>query len=53
MILHLPRLVCFSEHIIPSFTSQVFKRHFRLSMEMYEEILVRISPRLVTDHRAG
>lgn len=41
---HLPALVGFSEDKIPILMSQ----DFRLSMVMYVEILVPISPRLVT-----
>lgn len=41
---HLPALVSFSEDKIPNLMSQ----DFRLSMVMYVEILVPISPRLVT-----
>lgn len=44
---HLPALVSFSEDKIPNLMSQ----DFRLSMVMYVEILVPISPRLVTDYR--
>ncbi|XP_062583188.1 putative nuclease HARBI1 [Saccostrea cucullata] len=51
---HLPRLGGFSEETIPHFTNEDFKLHFRISKGMFEEILARISPRLVTvDHGGG
>ncbi|XP_062598371.1 putative nuclease HARBI1 [Saccostrea cucullata] len=50
---HLPRFVGFFEETIPHFTTEDFKHHFRLSKGMFEEILARISPRLVIVEHVG
>lgn len=51
---YLPRITGFAEDIIiPQFNSCDFKYHFRLSREMFEEILVHIGHRLASDHCGG
>lgn len=50
----MPRITGFAEDIIiPQFNSCDFKYHFRLSREMFEEILVHIGHRLASDHCGG
>ena len=50
---HVPRITGFAENVLPAFTSENFRCHFRISIQMFEEILHILRPTLLPKHGGG
>lgn len=50
---HIPLIANYAEVVVPQFTGEMFRYHFRISLQMFEEILNIISPSLLSVHGGG
>jgi hypothetical protein len=48
-----PRMIGYAENVVPLFTTANFRYHFRISKEMFEEILTVIGGQLSSKHGGG
>ncbi|CAC5407863.1 unnamed protein product [Mytilus coruscus] len=49
----LPRIQGYTEKVLPTFLSEDYRTHFRVSKELFEQILEKIEPKLIFVHRSG
>jgi len=49
----LPRIEGYTENVIPTFISEDFRTHFRVSKDLFVTISEKIEQRLIFEHRGG
>ena len=48
-----PRILGFAETVVPQYSNDDFRKHFRISRAVFDQILQEIAPTLTTENSGG